>query len=112
MAVSVNPKSFVPAKFLENAQTTQFSVGNSKAQIDKCTITNTSSSAVTFSLHLVSSGSAGTSNQIIKDQSVAANSVYLCNEIVGHILGSGGSLSGIASSANALVICVSGREIT
>ncbi|MDV7446171.1 hypothetical protein R4514_05300 [Acinetobacter baumannii] len=112
MAASVKPKPFVPAKFLENAQTTQFSVDNSTVQIDKCTITNTSSSAVTFSLHLVSSGSAGTSNQIIKDQSVASGSVYLCNEIVGHILGPGSSFSAIASAANALVICVSGREIT
>ncbi len=112
MAASVKPKAFVPAKFLENALTTQFSADNSTVQIDKCTITNTSASAVTFSLHLVSTGSAGTSNQIIKDQSVAAGSVYLCNEIVGHILGSGGSLSGIASAASALVICVSGREIT
>jgi len=112
MAASVKPKAFVPAKFLENALTTQFSADNSTVQIDKCTITNTSASAVTFSVHLVSTGAAGTSNQIIKDQSVASGSVYLCNEIVGHILASGGKLSAIASAPNALVICVSGREIT
>lgn len=112
MAASVKPKPFVPAKFLENAQTTQFTADNSTVQIDKCTITNTSASAVTFSIHLVSTGSAGASNQIIKDQSVAAGSVYLCNEIVGHSLGPGSSFSAIASAANALVICVSGREIT
>ncbi|MDC4094891.1 hypothetical protein [Acinetobacter baumannii] len=112
MAASVKPKSLVPAKFLENTQTTQFTADNATVQIDKCTVTNTSASAVTFSIHLVSTGSSGASNQIIKDQSVASGSVYLCNEIVGHILATGGKFSAIASEANALVICVSGREIT
>lgn len=112
MAASVKPKSLVPAKFLENAQTTQFTADNATVQIDKCTITNTSASAVTFSINLVATGSPAASNLIIKEQSVAANSVYLCNEIVGHILPSGTAFSAIASASTALVICVSGREIT
>ncbi|MFL1383610.1 hypothetical protein ACJOYH_05870 [Acinetobacter baumannii] len=112
MATSVKPKPCVPAKYLENAQTTQFTASNSTIQIDKCTITNTTANPVTFSIHLVSSGAAAPSNKIIVDQSVAANSVYLCPEITGHILGAGGFMSAIAGTASALVICVSGREIT
>ena len=109
---TVTAKNLVGSKFIENAQTTQYTASSIKALIDKCTVTNVSGSAATFSINLVTSGSAGTSNLIIKDQSVAAGQVYTCPEVVGHILESGGLISAISNTASALVLRVSGREVT
>ncbi len=75
---TVTAKNLVGSKFIENAQTTQYTASSVKALIDKCTVTNVSGSAATFSINLVTSGSAGTSNLIIKDQSVTAGQVYTC----------------------------------
>ena len=109
---TVTAKNLVGSKFIENAQTTQYTASSVKALIDKCTVTNVSGAAATFSINLVTSGSAGTSNLIIKDQSVTAGQVYTCPEVVGHILESGGLISAISSTASALVLRVSGREVT
>lgn len=109
---TVTAKNLVGSKFIENAQTTQYTASSVKALIDKCTVTNVSGSAATFSINLVTSGSAGTSNLIIKDQSVAAGQVYTCPEVVGHILEAGGLISAISNTASALVLRVSGREVT
>ena len=109
---TVTAKNLVGSKFIENAQTTQYTASSVKALIDKCTVTNVSGSAATFSINLVTSGSAGTSNLIIKDQTVAAGQVYTCPEVVGHILEAGGLISAISNTASALVLRVSGREVT
>lgn len=108
---TVTAKNLVASKFLENAQTAQYTAQNVRAMIDKCTVTNVTTAAVTFSINLITTGSAGSSNLIIKEVSVASGQTYLCPEIVGHILESGGSISTIASAANALVFRVSGREV-
>ena len=74
-------------------------------------LTNVTASAATFSLNLITTGTADDSNLIIKSLSVAAGQTYLCPEIVGHVIESGGSISAIAGTANALVFRVSGREV-
>lgn len=109
---TVTAKNLVGSKFIENAQTTQYTATGVKALIDKCTVTNISGAAATFSINLVTTGSSGTSNLIIKDQSVAAGQVYTCPEVVGHILEAGGLISAISNTASALVLRVSGREVT
>lgn len=108
---TVTAKNLVASKFLENAQTAQYTAQSVLAMIDKCTVTNVTETAAKFSINLITTGSAATSNLIIKDISVAAGQTYLCPEIVGHILESGGSISTNASAANALVFRVSGREV-
>ncbi|WP_336165235.1 hypothetical protein [Acinetobacter ursingii] len=108
---TVTAKNLVASKFLENAQATQYTATNVKALIDKCTVTNVTASAATFSLNLITTGTADDSNLIIKSLSVAAGQTYLCPEIVGHVIESGGSISAIAGTANALVFRVSGREV-
>lgn len=108
---NITTKPLVPSKFLENSQATQYTATNTSAIIDKCTVTNTGAVAAKFSINLITTGSAATSNLIIKDQSVAAGAVYLCPEIVAHTLGSGGAISTIADTADVLVIRISGREI-
>lgn len=108
---TVIAKNLVTSKFVENTQTTQYTAQNTKTLIDKCTVTNVGAAAAKFSLNLIATGSADTSNLIIKDQSVAVGTTYLCPEIVGHVIESGGSISTIADTSSALVIRVSGREV-
>jgi hypothetical protein len=67
----------------------------------------------TFSVNLVTSGgSPSNSNLVIDDRTVVPGETYLCPELVGQSLESGGFISTIASAATALTLRVSGREIT
>jgi hypothetical protein len=111
MAVTV--KNIIPPKQAENALTVQYTAVNCKTIIDKFTVTNTSTSNVTFSTYIVvSGGSSGNSNLILKTRSIVPSETYLCPELVGQTLESGGFISTIASAASSLTITASGREIT
>ncbi|MGD2065740.1 MAG: hypothetical protein PVI43_01040 [Candidatus Bathyarchaeota archaeon] len=111
MAVTV--VNIIPSKQAEAAQTTQYTASNCKTIIDKFTITNTSSSNVTFSCNLVPlSGSASDSNLIIDARGIAPGETYNAVELVGQTLESGGFISTLAGTASALTIRSSGREIT
>ncbi len=112
MTVTVKP--LVPAKYAENAQTTQYTAPTgTRAIIDKATVTNGTASVATFGANLVpAAGSAGASNLVIDDRAIAPGEAYTCPELVGHILEPGGFISTIAGTASALVLRVSGREIT
>jgi hypothetical protein len=111
MAVTV--KNLIPAKQAENSQTAQYTATNCKAIIDKFTVTNTNTANVTFSVNLVASGgTAGTANLIVKTRSIVPGETYLCPELVGQVLESGGFISTLAGTASALTITASGREVT
>ena len=111
MAVTV--KNIVPAKQIEASQTTQYTAVNCKTIIDKATVTNTNSANVTFSANLVASaGSAGNGNLIVKTRTVVPGETYLCPELVGQVLESGGFISTLAGTATSLTFTVSGREVT
>lgn len=111
--MTVTAKVLVPAKFAENAQTTQYTASGVTALIDKFTATNISASAATISVNLVTTaGSAGSSNLITKTKTLQANEVYTFPELVGQVLGSGDFISTIAGTASAINIRVSGREVT
>jgi len=111
--MTVTVKVLVPPKQMEAVQTTQYTATSVKAIIDKATVTNTDTVNRTFSVNLVTSGgSAGNSNLVIDDRTVVPGETYLCQELVGQALESGSFISTIASSATALTLRVSGREIT
>ena len=111
--MTVTVKVLVPPKQMEATQTTQYTATNAKAIIDKATVTNTDTVNRTFSVNLVTSGgSAGNANLVIDDRTVVPGETYLCQELVGQALESGGFISTIASAATALTIRVSGREVT
>lgn len=111
--MTVTVKVLIPAKQAENSQTAQYTAVNCKAIIDKATVTNTSAGNVTFSANLVTGGgSVGAGNLIVDTRSIAPDECYTCPELVGQALESGGVISTIASSAGALTIRFSGREIT
>lgn len=111
--MAVTAKVLVAPKQLENAQTAQYTATNVRAIIDKATITNTSAANVTVSVNLVTSGgSAGASNLIISSRTIVPAETYLCPELVGQILDSGGFISTIAGAATSLTMRVSGREVS
>lgn len=111
--MTVVTKVLVPSKYMENVQTTQYTANNVKAVIDKSTITNIGVTNVTYSVNLVTSGgSASNANLIIDNQTISPGECLDLVEIMSHVLDSGGFISTIASISNALVLRISGREIT
>lgn len=111
--MTVTAKCFVEAKYAENAQTTQYTSTSVRSIIDKCTVTNSSGATATIAINLVASGgSASSSNVVLQTRSLSSGEVYTCPEIVGQILNSGDFVSTLAGTASALVIRISGREVT
>ena len=111
--MTVTVKVLVPAKNVENSQTTQYTATGVTAIIDKFTATNYSGSAATISVNLVTvSGSEGNLNLITKTKTLQASEVYTFPELVGQMLGVGDFISTIAGTATAINMRVSGREVT
>jgi len=111
--MTVSVKVLVPAKTVENSQTTQYTATGVTAIIDKFTATNYSASAATISVNLVTAaGSSGNSNLITKTKTLQASEVYTFPELVGQVLGVGDFISTIAGTASAINMRVSGREVT
>ena len=111
--MTVTVKNIIPAKLMENAQTTQYTAVACTASITQCSVTNVDTANRTFSVNLVApAGSAATSNLIIDEKTIVPGETYLCPELINQTLPPGGFISTIASAANALVIRASGREIT
>jgi hypothetical protein len=106
-------KNIIPAKNMENAQTTQYVAANVTTIIDKFTATNFSSGMVNVSVNLAAvSEATGNSNLIVKTRTLQPGETYTFPEIVGHILPSGGFVSTLASAAAAVNLRASGREIS
>ena len=111
--MTVIVKNIVPAKTVENTQTTQYTANNVTAIIDKFTATNYSASAATISVNLVTTaGSAGNLNLITKTKTLQPSEVYTFPELVGQVLNPGDFISTIAGTASAINMRVSGREVT
>ena len=111
--MTVTVKVLVPAKTVENSQTTLYTATGVTTIIDKFTATNYSASAATISVNLVTvAGSAGNSNLITKTKTLQPAEVYTFPELVGQVLGPGDFISTIAGTASAINMRVSGREVT
>lgn len=111
--MTVTAKNLVPAKTVEDTQTTQYIANGVTTIIDKFTATNYSGSSATISVNLVTpTGTASNDNLIVKNKSLAASETYIFPELVGQILPSGGFISTIAGTASAINMRVSGREIS
>ena len=103
----------VPSKYAEDAQTTQFTGAAKTTMIDKFTATNVTGSIAEISVNIVALGdTAGADNLIVSARQIAAGETYTFPEIVGHALDKGSFISTIADTASAIVIRISGREIT
>ena len=111
--MTVTVKVLVPAKTVENAQTTQYTATGVTTIIDKFTATNYSAVAATISVNLVTTaGAAGNANLITKTKTLQPTEVYTFPELVGQVLGPGDFISTIAGTAASINMRVSGREVT
>ena len=111
--MTVTVKNLVPAKTVENTQTTQYTATGVTTIIDKFTATNYNTAAATISVNLVTlAGSAGNSNLITKTKTLQPTEVYTFPELVGQVLGPGDFISTIAGTASSINRRVSGREVT
>lgn len=111
--MTVRLKVLIPAKIIENSQTTQYTATGVSAIIDKITATNYSGSTVTVSVNIVTnSDTAGNQNLIVKTRSLLAGETYTFPELVGTTLESGGFISTIASAATSVNMRANGREVT
>ena len=111
--MTVTVKNLVPAKTVENTQTTQYTATGVTTIIDKFTATNYNTAAATISVNLVTvAGSAGNSNLITKTKTLQPAEVYTFPELVGQVLNPGDFISTIAGTASSINMRVSGREVT
>ena len=111
--MTVSVKVLVPAKTVENSQTTQYTATGVTTIIDKFTATNYNTAAATISVNLVTvAGSAGNQNLITKTKTLQPAEVYTFPELVGQVLNPGDFISTIAGTASAINMRVSGREVT
>lgn len=111
--MTVTAKPFVDAKYAESTETTQYTATNVRAIVDKCTVTNVTGSAAVITVRIVpSGGSAGANNAISYQKSVSAGATEVFPEIVGQIMKAGDFISTLAGTASALVLRISGREIS
>ena len=111
--MTVTVRVLVPAKTVENTQTTQYTATGVTTIIDKFTATNYNTAAATISVNLVTvSGSAGNTNLITKTKTLQPAEVYTFPELVGQVLGPGDFISTIAGTASSINMRVSGREVT
>ncbi len=109
----ISIRKLVAAQQLTGSNATYYTATNVRTVIDKCTVTNTTSGAVTLTLDIVDSGgSAGATERIISAKSISAGETYRCPEMVGQVLENGDTIQGLASAATSLTIRISGREIT
>jgi hypothetical protein len=121
MASSI--KLLIKPKLAENTNTVQYVIKDgSRIVIDSFTATNTSGGVVTMNVNLIISGviippdttktyTADNTNLIVKAVSIEASETYTFPELIGAVVESGGAISTLASSASALTITASGREI-
>ena len=111
--MTVTVRAIIPAKQAENVQTTQYTAVNCTTIIDKMVATNTTAANVLLSVNLVTlAGAATDSNLAIDERAIGPGETYVCTEVAGQVLESGGVISTLAGTASALNIGASGREIT
>lgn len=111
--MTVTVKVLVPAKIVENAQTTQYTANNVTTIIDKFTATNYSATAAAISVNLVTAlFTTGDQNLISKTKTLQPAEVYTFPELVGQVLNPGDSISTLAGTASAVNMRVSGREVS
>jgi hypothetical protein len=85
---------------------------NTRCVVKRLSLTNTTLPAVTVTVHLVpSGGSAGDSNVIAKNHTIAGEETWDCVSAE-HVLEAGGSIQALASAGASITIVGSGVEIT
>ena len=110
--MSVTSKPLATANYLPATDTTLYTAGaGTRTILDKCTAYNSDASTQNVTFNIVANGGSVGASNVIVSKTLAAGETYAFPEIVGHVLEAGGFLSGIAATANKIVVRVSGREV-
>lgn len=111
--MTVKSRPLCAAQYMAAADTPLYTAGAGvTAIIDKVTAYNSDTGALLVAFNIVpNAGSVGASNKVVS-KSLAPGETYTFPEVVGHVIESGGVLSGIAASATKVVVRISGREAT
>ena len=107
-------KALIQPVYVQNIViTANYTSTNAITIIDKCTLTNIDSTAnILVSLYLVPyCETAGTAHRILY-RTILPYEAYLCPEIVGHVLNVGDMLSTLGTSADKIILRMSGRVLT
>lgn len=111
--MTVLSKPLITAKYAANTETTEYTTATgTRTILDKFTAYNGTTSAVLITIKLVPSGGTAGASHIIVSKSIAPSEVYTFPEVVGHVLEPGGFFSVLAATASAVVIRLSGREVS
>ncbi len=101
------------AKYAASTETTEYTAGTAtRTLIDKFGGYNGHTAAVVVTVKLVPAGASAGASHVVSKKSIQPGESYTFPEVVGHVLEPGGFISVIASTASAVVIRASGREVT
>ena len=111
--MAVQPIPLFAPQQLTNSAATYYTSTNILTRIDKLTFTNQDSSAHTVTVYLVpSAGSATAANLITKTYQIPGGATYNCPDVVGHILGVGGTLQMLADAGAEVTAFGAGTQIS
>jgi hypothetical protein len=110
--MAITPALLVTGRQVPDTTTTLYTSTNVVTRIDKLSVTNTTAGAVTITIYLVDTGSAGDNNTVTYQQAVNAGKTWNCPDAVGHILNAGGIIQAVASAAASLTVRAAGVQIT
>lgn len=106
------PKRLVDGSQLTTSAATYYTTpANTLTTISACTVTNTTGTAQTLTMHLIpQGGSASASNMIVSARVVAAGESFNVASAIGQTMAAGGFLQALAGAATSLTLVASGYE--
>lgn len=106
-------KPLVTAKYAANSETTEYTTAaGTRTILDKFTAYNGHTASVLVTVKVVPNGGTAGASHVIASKAIAPGETYTFPEVVGHVLEPGGFVSVIAATASAVVIRLSGREVS
>lgn len=111
--MTVTIKNLATAELTTSTVAIYTSPANTRTRITHCNIVNYSAGAVTWTAWRVNSGgSAVNANKTTNTKSVATNASDQAPEVVGQVLDAGDAIHMTASANTALVVTMSGQQVT
>lgn len=108
----MSSKVFIPTKFVEEAQTRQYSPTGAKALIYKFTALNNTANSAEIKVYITKSGDLPSADTLVSSRLMYSGHMYNFPEVAGHILESGDSIYTECSEPDAIVIRMSGKEFS
>lgn len=111
--MTVSIKNLATAELTTSVVAIYTSPTSTRTRITHCNIVNYSGGAVTWTAYRVNSGgSAVNANKVANGKSVATNTSDQAPEITGQVLDAGDAIHIVASANTALVVTMSGQQVT